>query len=66
MTDDIVTVRDEDLRGYHVVVTAERCERLGSWLVICRVDGALFDSCDSDFPEQSANEMIKEIDEEYE
>lgn len=63
--DAIVTGRDTKLRDYHVVITAERIERAEVWLVIGRVDGALHDAEHSDFPEETAEEMLAEIGAEF-
>jgi hypothetical protein len=68
--DALVTVRDEMLRGYRVVITAERIQRLEAWLVVARVsyddvEGELHGARPSDFPEETAAKMLAEIDEEY-
>ncbi len=66
MADDaVVIVRDRKIRGYKVLVTAERIRRNEGWLVVARVDGALHDAWLSDSPEQQAERMLAEIDGEF-
>ena len=63
--DDIVIVRDREIRGRKVLVTAERIRRNEGWLVVARVNGALHDAWLSDAPEQQAERMLAEIDGEF-
>jgi hypothetical protein len=70
MDDRVIVVRDEEMRRYHVVVTAERVVRAECWLVTARVSyddthGELHDARKSDYPEETAAELLAEIDAEY-
>ncbi len=60
--DAIVVVRDREIRGCKVLVTAERIRHNEGWLVVARVDGALHDAWLSDSPEREAERMLAEID----
>ena len=63
MADDtIVVVRDREIRGCKVLVTAERIRHNEGWLVVARVDGALHDAWLSESPEREAERMLAEID----
>ncbi|HTV31097.1 MAG TPA: hypothetical protein VMF32_25410 [Xanthobacteraceae bacterium] len=59
--DTVVTVREEQVRGYDLVITAERERRLEAWLMICRADGELYLARATDYPEECAAGIIKEF-----
>ena len=63
--DAVVVVREEEFRGYKVLITAERVVRGEAWLVVGRVDDELHDARKSDYPEETAAQMLREIDSEY-
>jgi hypothetical protein len=54
-----------NLRGYRVIVTAERIVRTELWNMEARVDETLHDTTHSDYPEETADVMIAQINAEF-